>query len=514
MTAVPNPTVWTGSVDGQAWTLTGDDITVEGGGQFIFPAVTAIGIDGTVAQPEPLAVTASFPAAVGALTQQAADVPATALVIQATLTAVIAYGGNSALPQTTPLAVTGTFPTVTKTGQKFATKVATVVALQVVFPTVSPQALELLHFYNNDVTLAIEVAFDDYPLVATPTWYDITGDVRGFSITRGRQTEFDEYGPGIATVTVDANQGDYDPTNTGSPYYPNVKPMKQLRIRAAYGATTYTIYRGFVEGWPMSISGFTDETVTIRAVDGFKVLNLIRDATAQSQENSGVRVGNLLDEAGWPPSLRTIATGAATVPAFTPTCGSTLELVRQIKASEAGQFFISASGMATFRNRTYRSGLSSSVTFGPSAGQVPYKDIRPSYDDSQIWNRVVVNMGGFPSLASSSTSSQDEYGIRTLTYNDILLPNATDGDDLAAVYLARYKDPKERITGIVFHPDAAPTVGWTQAFDLDLSDKVTVVYQTRAGDTKSMPSYIEGMSHRVTISPRRWQTTLALSQNE
>lgn len=367
-------------------------------------------------------------------------------------------------------------------------------------------------YYNPAVIVAVEVAFAANPLVNAPTWTDITTDVRSFSITRGRKSELDDYKAAVLTVLVDANAGDYDPTDTAGTHYPNVVPMKQIRVHATYGGITYDLFRGNVTGWPMTVKGQTDETVSIKAVDGFKILALQKDSTAQSEELSSVRVGNLLDEAGWSAGLRDLGTGVATIPAGTPDCATVLQLIRQVTGSEAGQFYIGPDGSAVFRNRTYRSGLTSVATFGPASGQVPYQDIKTDYDDSQIWNRIEVFIGGFPSY-SSSTASQDSYGIRTLTFNEILLPNTTDGNDLADVYRDRYKDPLERIESITLKPDASPVLMWPQVLGRELSDKVTVEYQTNGGNTKSLASFIEGISHRVTIG-KAWQTTFALTQFE
>jgi len=476
-----------------------------------FDAVTATGFDGVVAALTVAAFTAGYPAVTLTATSSA-TVTVTALAATATFGAVTVYAGVSATATCTILSFTVTFGTATLVNNVNKTKTLTAPKFQAVFPAAMALALELTHFYNTDVTVAVEIAWDDNPLTDPPSWYDVTGLCRGFTITRGRNSELDEYRAGVATITVDNNTGVFDPDNTGGTYYPNVVPMKQVRIRAAYNSQTYILFRGFIERLPMSVQDMTDEVTTITAVDGFKVLNLLKDSTAQSQENAGTRVGHLLDEAGWPNSLRTVATGVVTVPELTPVCASPLSLIRQITDSEAGQFYIGAGGNAVFRNRTYRSTAVSQATFGPAS--IPYQDIVTDYDDSQIWNRVEVRIGGFPSY-SSSTASQDKYGIRQLTVNDILLPNTTDGDDLADIYLARYKDPLQRIESITLRPEHEPSTQWQQALLRDLSDKITVQYVSNAGVTKTLHSYIEGVSHRVTMAKRRtWSTTWQLSQFE
>jgi len=481
-----------------------------------FDTVTAVAVDGVVVSITPLVISpTTFPTPTVSGVQNR-TVTLTALTVTTTLDTPAVFAGVSATATAVSLSSTFTFGAVTATGQ-----VSVNVSLSIInvafyaFPQAIPVATELSYFYNTDVSVAVEVAFDDYPLVATPTWYDITGSCYGFTVTRGRQNELDNHAAGKATVTLDASTGNFDPSNNAGTYYPGVKPMRQIRIRAAYGSVTYTLFRGFVERWPLTVAGFTDETVNVSAVDGFKTLNLAKDSTAQTIENSGTRVGHLLDEAGWPNAWRTIGTGAATIPAYTPACGTSLSLIRQVTDSEGGQFYISADGQATFRNRTYRSGLSPQATLGPAVGQVPYHGITPDYDDSQIWNQIQVNIGGFPSQVANSTSSHDLYGIRTLPVNDILLPNSTDGDDLAQAYLSRYQIPRERVEKIVVKPEASPALCWPQVLGRDLSEKATIVFESRAGVSKSLPSFIEGIRHTVTMRRQRtWRTELRLSQIE
>jgi hypothetical protein len=478
-----------------------------------FPAVTAFGVDGEVVSLTPLAGLVTFPVPIvtGVINATAS---LTVLAVTTVVPTASAVGQESGTAVCSALVVTVTFDPVTTTYTWNATATLTVLPVQGVFPTPSPLAADLSYFYNTQVTIAVEIGFSDYPLVASPAWTDISGDVRSFTISRGRGSELDEYRAGLLTVILDNNLGRYDPTSVSALYYPNLLPMRQVRVRASYNFQTYTIFRGFVEAWPMQVRGFTDETVTIKAVDGIKILNMQKDSSAQSAENSGARVSNLLDRAGWPAGLRTIGTGVTSVPSLTPDCATILSLIKQVKDSEAGQFYIQGDGSAVFRNRTYRGGLSSQATFGDSAGEVPYQGIKFSFDDKQIWNRIEVHASGFPSY-SSSTASQDKYGIRTLSFLDILLPDTTSADDLADIYRNRYAEPKERIESLVLKPEKAPALMWPQALGRVLSDKVTVNYHTNDNALKSAASYIEGIHHRVTVNPQRtWTTTFTLSQYE
>ena len=139
-------------------------------------------------------------------------------------------------------------------------------------------------FDNVDIT--VECAFGDTPLDTTPTWTDITADVIRVNISRGRTSEFSNYSPGVATITLDNSDRSYDPEYTSGPYYGDLNPMVQLRVTAQYSTgTVHSIYRGFVQGWPTAynMSG-TQATTAVVCIDANRILaNLILPQSAISE---------------------------------------------------------------------------------------------------------------------------------------------------------------------------------------------------------------------------------------
>lgn len=137
--------------------------------------------------------------------------------------------------------------------------------------------------------ITVEVAFSTAnPLTVPGSWTDISAYVRGIDIKRGRQHELGRTSAGEATVTVDNGDRRFDPTYTSGAYYPNVLPMKRLRVRAVHNAVTYDLFQGYVEDWGQEWTGRTinaqgDAETPIRVVDAFKVLNLIDVPTYQQE---------------------------------------------------------------------------------------------------------------------------------------------------------------------------------------------------------------------------------------
>jgi hypothetical protein len=63
----------------------------------------------------------------------------------------------------------------------------------------------------------------------------------------------------------------FDNEHTAGPYYPNVIPMRRIRIRAAWNGTTYDIFNGYVSRWTQQYQPPAAATCLVEAADAFKV---------------------------------------------------------------------------------------------------------------------------------------------------------------------------------------------------------------------------------------------------
>ena len=119
----------------------------------------------------------------------------------------------------------------------------------------------------------VYIAFNDGPYVASPTWTDVTSYVRQINIQRGRTDELSNFESGNATVVLDNRSRIFDPFYTAGTYYGKLLPRRQIKIEADKPTTPYPVFRGFVEGWPVTITdaGF-DSTVTIQCFDALGLL--------------------------------------------------------------------------------------------------------------------------------------------------------------------------------------------------------------------------------------------------
>ena len=95
----------------------------------------------------------------------------------------------------------------------------------------------------------VEIALTTAPLTQPGAWTDITTLVREINTNRGRDHELSRSQAGTATVRLTNTDRRFDPTYAAGTYYPNVIPMRQVRITALHNAITYNLYYGYVETW-------------------------------------------------------------------------------------------------------------------------------------------------------------------------------------------------------------------------------------------------------------------------
>jgi hypothetical protein len=123
-------------------------------------------------------------------------------------------------------------------------------------------------------TLSVEFAPASGALATSPTWIDITSYVLEWESSRGFSSELDTVAQaGTATIVLDNRDRRFDPTYAAGPYFGNLNPGKQVRIRVTYDSITYERFRGHIEGFPQEYPGglFNTECV-LHCVDGTQYL--------------------------------------------------------------------------------------------------------------------------------------------------------------------------------------------------------------------------------------------------
>ncbi len=129
--------------------------------------------------------------------------------------------------------------------------------------------------FYTDPNATVSLGFGQSIFTESPDWDDVSDDVIGFDIKRGRNHDLDRIEAGTAVLTLKNLEGNYWRYNTGGDYYPNVKPLALVRISAVWSGVTYRRFYGLVESFQHSWidqRGAKVPIVTVQCVDLFKSL--------------------------------------------------------------------------------------------------------------------------------------------------------------------------------------------------------------------------------------------------
>lgn len=273
---------------------------------------------------------------------------------------------------------------------------------------------------------------------------DFTAQVMSVSIRRGRNRLLNSYEAGQATITIKDDNGYFNPQNTSSPYYP-IAPMNKIRISLNNYQTG--IFTGYVTSIKTEFARGQEDynKVILVCHDLLRFMNQVQISTvtgAGSVQNSGTRIGKLLDMISYPTgaSYRDIRTGNFDVQADPATSRNLLDAIRTVQDSENGAFFIDGNGIAKFYNQNLLATLSgTSYRFGDTdienlglPVQVGFSDAKVNFDDDLLFNSISVTRTGGTTQTATSSTSITKYGQRNASRSNTL--NTSDTDTL---YIAK-----------------------------------------------------------------------------
>ena len=351
---------------------------------------------------------------------------------------------------------------------------------------------------------------------------DISSVVLEVRTKRGRTRLLNDFEAGTATITVADSNGDFNPANTSSPYYP-LLPMQKMRVkvRGSNDFSATTIWTGYLNVVSTSFSqGVASvDRVTFQCYDAFRLLNnqIITTVADSGVQLSGVRVNKILDQISYPNTTgaREVSTisDQTTLQADPGTSRQVLQALRTVQDSEQGAFYVNAEGALTFLGRTLVINSAKQTGVITSFDDNFYSNAEVKFDDDILINNVTVTrLGGTPQNATNATSIA-QYFTRTGDRTDILVQTDAESLYIAKTLLNVLSDVSPRIDSVTINLNKY--VGsWLTVQSLltkDLMKGISISKQMPNGSPIVVNDVISGIEWR--ISNNRYDVTYYTQEN-
>ena len=393
--------------------------------------------------------------------------------------------------------------------------------------------------FDSNVDLTVEVGFDSEPFDSSQSLTDISSYVRHIDINRGRSNELGQFKSGTCTLLLSNTDNRFNPTQT-THYYDSanartkIQPLKVVKVSATYSGTTYVLFYGFLDTIPVKYPALgADSTTTFTAIDAFKIFQSqtiqsvgwkigqsgfselgtsTRLGYADTQELTSTRVTRLLDSIGFPSTLREINTGTLQIQQQ-PISTNLLTGLQECETAENAQFFISANGNATFRNRDYKLSNTKAIDiqaiFDNSGANLPYRNVETSFDTNEVINVYEWTRQSGSQQYIADADSVNRYTAKTSTKTT---KNISDNDvsSIIGQKITETSLPIERIDNLKINPRDNVNL-WPKVLGLEFGDRVKVNITNPNETTFSDEVWIESINHSIDSSSQRWNYNLNLS---
>ena len=287
----------------------------------------------------------------------------------------------------------------------------------------------------------------------TPVWTTLPREhVFSVTTTRGRNFETDDRATGVAHITLDNDDDDYWP-DPNATYGDNPDTGMWISVEVLRGTANYgTIFVGAIESWGPFAQG-SDKLINIVAVDHWQRLNVTHlSSTGYPEERGDVRIGRILDAAGWPTARRSISAAQENIAAldeFSDTPAKTL--LEQVADVELDDMYIDREGNFIFRARNELADATD-LTFGPEYSTLFALEFDNT--DRYVRNDISVTRAGGTEQTASDADSIARYGRRAYAVTDLLFTSDSASSGFAQQYLNDFGTPRNRIRGISVRPHA------------------------------------------------------------
>ena len=331
---------------------------------------------------------------------------------------------------------------------------------------------------------------------------DLTPNVRQISIKRGRNIMRDTYEAGTCTVRVLDPDSYFNPQNTSSPYYGYLTPLRKLRVSATTGGVGYFLFSGYTTEYKYTYpqnqeTGYVD----IVCSDAFRLMQqagITTVASSTAGQDTGTRIGKILDQVQWPVSMRTIDTGQTTCIADPGTSRTALDAIKNAEFSEQGAFYINSEGTAVFINRTnvIKKYGETPLEFNQTTG-IPYSNLTFAFDDKLIINSAGMTRYGGTQQVSENSASIAKYFPHQLNETNLVLQTDADALNVAKIYVATRAETTIRIDAMTVDL-LDPDVPTATMLDLDYFSNLKITNVQPDGSTIVKTLQAQGLAWDIT----------------
>jgi hypothetical protein len=342
---------------------------------------------------------------------------------------------------------------------------------------------------------------------------DISDVVDSISTNRGRNAQADLFQTGSMAIRIVDQNGDFNPQNPASPYFGLLTPLKKINITATYEGIEYPMFSGFITSYTTTTPKMATDIVytTLTAVDAFRLFQNSQISTvtlAEAGDLPGERVNAILDEIGWPSSMREIQYGDTLFQADPGNPRTALAALQTCATSEYGAVYINARGSIEFNDRAFCIDTQAlpPVVFNDNGTDINYFNAIWRLDDTQIYNSAsITRIGGTAQLAQDDASIE-EYFVHSYNQQDLVMATDQAALDYARAYVASRKQTKTRCDMIeldLYADDYSD--GIIAALSLDYFDPVTITTNQPGSSTLTQTLQVFGVTHKVT--PNSWKSS-------
>lgn len=380
--------------------------------------------------------------------------------------------------------------------------------------------------FSNGATFGYSLIMDDpkHGIIGTNVLADNASYVVDFSsqttkasLQGGYNLLQDQFQVGTAKFRIIDPNGDFNPQNPNSPYAGKLVPLRKIRMSAVYGANTYYLFSGYITAYNYTYPknqeiGYVD----IEAADAFRLFylaNVVSITGATAGQTTGQRINSILDQIGFPASMRSIDTGDTTVQADPATARNALQTLKMVEFTEQGAFFMDATGNANFlgRQNLEKKAGQTPIYFSNAGDGIGYWNLVFANDDKLVINQASVKSIGQTAQTAQDVASVEKYFPHSYNIENVLTQTEAEALNIARTYVATRKDTTIRIDAMTLDlttPDYA--AGITAALDADYFQVVKIRNDAQAGTSITKTLEIVGIAHEIT--PQTWKTTLTTSE--